>query len=321
MTPASTARRASSTRHTPLSMNGPPPAAPTARASTPRPPRRAAAWSSTRSRRRRTSAPRRRAGPGSGAVRSGMPACANCARPPRPQQHLRRHPDHRLQVDLLRDLRAPPVATHRERPVQRGDQPHRARLLGALPSAGSSCRGRRSSTSGRTSAGWPATTSSTDLEAKLDSPITVPRAAAARATATSPSGCTACTPVGEMITGSEMSWPITRGRHRPLAPGARPRAGRSRSRGTPPRCPRSSARAPSPPPARRTPARAAACCARRCATATDSNHGFCFHGFANQLGFGMPLILCVRPRRGHLSGRTGSGGRMDGSAGGCGGAS
>ena len=38
--------------------------------------------------------------------------------------------------------------------------------------------------------------------------MTVPRAAAARATATSPSGCTACTPVGEMMTGSEMSWPM-----------------------------------------------------------------------------------------------------------------
>ena len=41
------------------------------------------------------------------------------------------------------------------------------------------------------------------------SPIAVPRAAAARATATSPSGRTACTPVGEMSTGIEMGWPIT----------------------------------------------------------------------------------------------------------------
>ena len=48
-----------------------------------------------------------------------------------------------------------------------------------------------------------------DLLAKLDRPITVPRAAAARATATSPSGCTAWTPVGEMTTGSETGWPIT----------------------------------------------------------------------------------------------------------------
>ena len=57
--------------------------------------------------------------------------------------------------------------------------------------------------------GFAATTSSTGLLAKLLRPITVPRAAAARATATSPSGWTAWTPVGEMITGSEISWPMT----------------------------------------------------------------------------------------------------------------
>ena len=39
--------------------------------------------------------------------------------------------------------------------------------------------------------------------------MAVPRADAARATATSPSGCTACTPVGEMTTGNEISWPMT----------------------------------------------------------------------------------------------------------------
>ena len=52
--------------------------------------------------------------------------------------------------------------------------------------------------------GLAATTSSTGLLAKELSPIDVPRAAAARATATSPSGCTACTPVGEISTGSEI---------------------------------------------------------------------------------------------------------------------
>ena len=52
-------------------------------------------------------------------------------------------------------------------------------------------------------------TSSIGLEANEESPIAVPRAAAARATATSPSGCTACTPVGEISTGSEIGWPIT----------------------------------------------------------------------------------------------------------------
>ncbi len=57
--------------------------------------------------------------------------------------------------------------------------------------------------------GFAATTSSTGLDANEESPIAVPRAAAARATATSPSGCTACTPVGEISTGSEMSCPMT----------------------------------------------------------------------------------------------------------------
>src|SRR6478752_1452867 len=57
--------------------------------------------------------------------------------------------------------------------------------------------------------GLAAMTSSMGLLANDDSPIAVPRAAAARATATSPSGWTACTPVGEIITGSERSCPIT----------------------------------------------------------------------------------------------------------------
>ncbi len=40
-------------------------------------------------------------------------------------------------------------------------------------------------------------------------PMAVPRAAAALAMATSPPGCTAWTPVGEMRTGNEISWPMT----------------------------------------------------------------------------------------------------------------
>jgi hypothetical protein len=39
--------------------------------------------------------------------------------------------------------------------------------------------------------------------------MAVPRAAAARATASSPSGWIAWTPVGEMITGMEIGWPMT----------------------------------------------------------------------------------------------------------------
>lgn len=49
------------------------------------------------------------------------------------------------------------------------------------------------------------TTSASGLLANELSPIAVPLVAAARATATSPSGCTAWTPVGEMITGIETS--------------------------------------------------------------------------------------------------------------------
>ena len=54
-----------------------------------------------------------------------------------------------------------------------------------------------------------AITSSIGLLANELRPITTPRAAAARATATSPSGCTAWTPVGEIITGIDIAWPIT----------------------------------------------------------------------------------------------------------------
>jgi hypothetical protein len=58
--------------------------------------------------------------------------------------------------------------------------------------------------------GLAATTSSTGLLANELRPMATPRAAAARATATSPSGCTACTPVGLISTGSATSCPITR---------------------------------------------------------------------------------------------------------------
>ncbi len=75
--------------------------------------------------------------------------------------------------------------------------------------------------------GFAATTSSIGLLANADSPIATPRAAAARATATSPSGCTACTPVGLIRTGIDMAWPITvtpmfRSLARPAVCGAKP---------------------------------------------------------------------------------------------------
>ena len=40
------------------------------------------------------------------------------------------------------------------------------------------------------------------------SPMGMPRAALARATASSPSGCTACTPVGEIMTGIDDRCPM-----------------------------------------------------------------------------------------------------------------
>ena len=75
--------------------------------------------------------------------------------------------------------------------------------------------------------GLAATTSSTGLLANELRPIAMPRLAAARATATSPSGCTACTPVGEMTTGIEICWPMTdvvrsRSADRPATCGAKP---------------------------------------------------------------------------------------------------
>ncbi len=54
-----------------------------------------------------------------------------------------------------------------------------------------------------------AQTSSSERLAKELSPTATPRMAPARATATSPSGCTAWTPVGERITGIDMAWPMT----------------------------------------------------------------------------------------------------------------
>src|SRR5215831_1575969 len=119
--------------------------------------------------------------------------------------------------------------------------------------------------------GLAATTSSMGLLANDESPITVPRAAAARATATSPSGCTACTPVGEMITGSDIGTPITlvdisRIAGSPATCGANPS---SENAATLSRTVR-----PSSAPATSAPYTdlGSRLLARRCATATVSNH-------------------------------------------------
>ena len=121
--------------------------------------------------------------------------------------------------------------------------------------------------------GLAAMTSSTGFEAKEDRPIAVPRAAAARATATSPSGWTACTPVGEISTGSEMSWPITvvdicRVAGAPATCGANPSSEKAATL--------SRIVTPASAPAISAPYTSFGRCrlARRCATATVSNHLF-----------------------------------------------
>ncbi len=114
------------------------------------------------------------------------------------------------QVHLLRDLRAAPVAAVRERPVRRDDQADRAGLRGPARSAAAiASRPPEPVDLEEQSSGWRRRPPRSACWRTSDRPIAVPRAAAARATATSPSGCTACTPVGEMITGSEISCPIT----------------------------------------------------------------------------------------------------------------
>jgi hypothetical protein len=52
-------------------------------------------------------------------------------------------------------------------------------------------------------------TASTGVEPKFDRPNAVPRAADARAMPISASGCTICTPVGEISTGIDSDWPMT----------------------------------------------------------------------------------------------------------------
>ena len=147
-----------------------------------------------------------------GTVRSGgRPVLAPAAAASAAAQRLRREPQHRREVDLLGDARAAPVAAVRERPVQRDDQPDGAGGAGPLDALQRSARGCPTSTPGRTSAGWPRRPprSACWRTSSGPSPCRGPRRRGRRPT--SPSGCTACTPVGEMSTGSEMLLPITRG--------------------------------------------------------------------------------------------------------------
>jgi hypothetical protein len=121
--------------------------------------------------------------------------------------------------------------------------------------------------------GFAATTSSIGLLAREDRPIATPRAAAARATATSPSGWTAWTPVGLIRTGMDIGWPMTvtpmfRSPARPAVCGAKPSSANAATLSSTV-SPRSepATSAPYTPLGRRF-------FARRCASATVSNHGF-----------------------------------------------
>ena len=119
--------------------------------------------------------------------------------------------------------------------------------------------------------GLTAATSAAGLLANSLSPIAVPASRVPIATATSPSGCTACAPTGEAITGRPMSTPSTDVRRSRAA-------GRSASRGGAKRISPNAATLS----ARVTPASAPASSAmntgrgsrrraRRRASATDSN--------------------------------------------------
>src|SRR5690625_2531452 len=130
--------------------------------------------------------------------------------------------------------------------------------------------------------GLAAITSSMCLEANVLSPIAVPRAAAARATSTSPSGVTAWTPVGEIITGMLMGWPITvvsidRSALAPITCGF----GSSSLNAS--MLSRSVTPASLPPTRAMYTLLGSFFLARRCASATDSNQGFCRHGLASRI--------------------------------------
>ena len=135
---------------------------------------------------------------GHGQVRAAARCVANVAQPARRSSDLGRELEHRLEVELLGDRRAAPVAAVRERPVERDDQPDGAGRRGRARCAAASRRACRTSTAGRTSAGWPRRP---------------PRSACSR-TSSGPSPCRA---------------PRPRGRPRPRRRGARPARRSARS--------------------------------------------------------------------------------------------
>ena len=110
---------------------------------------------------------------------------------------------------ILRDERAAPVAAVGEQ-TSRGWRSSRRRRRGEPAPCGRAFLAGADPVHLEEGLRFASTTSSIGLLANEDSPITTPRAAVtARATATSPSGCTACTPVGLIMTGIDMCWPMT----------------------------------------------------------------------------------------------------------------
>ena len=144
-----------------------------------------------------------------GTVRSGRPPYGATRGHNRAGDALRGEPEQGPQVYLLRYRRAAPVPAVGERPVQGDDQALGAGLAGALRALRRSRPSCLTSRSGRTASGLASATRSTGMLPNELRPIAVPASAVPLATPASPSGCTACTPVGDAITGSAISCPST----------------------------------------------------------------------------------------------------------------
>ena len=240
-----TARRASSTRMTPLSMNGPPHCSRSQRDVVPA---SAAASPSTRRRRRRT--PGRPPGRhfGDRRARAGARSCAQ-----RYSQRGRRSTSGASRAIVRRSSCSGMDGLPQSRPCENVQSS--VRMRPAAPAA----RARSTRALDRVARAGPV-----HLEERLrvggddlldpacwrsrrqpDAPCRARRRRGRRRPP--PSGCTACTPSGEITTGSATSTAHDGRRQVPLVRAARRRAGRSRAPRTPRGCRRASARARSRP--------------------------------------------------------------------------
>ena len=206
---------------------------------------------------------------------------AELVEPARLGDDLGRHPDHRPEVDLLRDLGAAPVPAHREGPVERGDQTlgaggvgplhalhHDVAVAGPVHLEEGARVGRHDLLDGLARRSWTAPSPSRGPPRPgRRRPLRRDgrpgrRSARSRRAARSPA-------------------PSATVDHRALGLLAGHVRGEAELARRPPRCRRPSGRARSR--RRSAPYTGAGSLLRaRCwATATDSNHGFCFHGFSN----------------------------------------